>query len=71
METGPLDIALDFGLLVPIASELGVLFGVPIRLHVAEVLAIDVGMLINVDNIGGDGRIITSIGIRRWSQRGG
>ena len=61
--TSILDIAFDLGFLIPTASEFGVLFGVPIRFHVGEVFAFDVGLLINLDNIGGEGRNITSISL--------
>lgn len=59
--TSVLDIAFDIGFLIPTASEFGLLFGVPIRLHGGDVFAFDVGLQVNLDNIGGDGGQFTSI----------
>jgi hypothetical protein len=59
--TSILDIAFDVGFLIPTASEFGVLFGIPIRLHVKDVFAFDVGLQVNVDNINRDRASFTSI----------
>ncbi|MGB5701282.1 MAG: hypothetical protein WBM48_00570 [Polyangiales bacterium] len=61
--TSVLDIAFDVGFLLPTASEFGLLFGVPIRFHGGDVFAFDAGLMINVDNIGGDGGLFTSIAL--------
>jgi hypothetical protein len=58
-----LDIAFDVGFLIPTASEFGVLFGVPLRLHGGDVFAFDVGVTVNVDNISASGRALTSIAL--------
>jgi hypothetical protein len=59
--TSVLDIAFDFGLLIPTASELGLLFGIPIRLHGGDIFAFDLGVTVSMDNIGGAGGHFTSI----------
>ena len=59
--TSVLDIAFDIGFLIPTASEFGLLFGVPIRFHGGDIFALDVGLTVNVDNIGGNGGHFTSI----------
>lgn len=61
LATSVLDIAFDIGFLIPTASEFGLLFGVPIRFHGGDIFAFDVGLTVNVDNIGGDGGHFTSI----------
>jgi hypothetical protein len=57
------DIGLDLGFLLPTASEFGVLIGLPIRFHGGDIFAFDVGLMINLDNIGGEGGHITSISL--------
>ena len=59
--TAVVDIAFDFGILIPTASELGLLFGIPIRFHGGNVFAFDTGLMVNLDNIGGPGDQFTSI----------
>ena len=61
--TSVLDIAFDVGILIPTASEFGVLFGVPIRLHGGDVFAFDVGLQINIDNITRERAQFTSIAL--------
>ena len=55
------DIAFDFGIVLPTASNLGVFFGIPIRAHGGDVFAFDLGFQVNVDNIGEGTDQFTSI----------
>jgi hypothetical protein len=61
--TSTVDVGFDLGFLIPTASEFGVLIGVPIRFHGGDVFAFDAGLMVNVDNISGDGQNITSISL--------
>jgi len=45
---------------IPTASELGFLFGIPLRFHGGDVFAFGAGVMVNVDNIGGEGGHFTS-----------
>lgn len=59
--TSVADIAFDFGLVLPTASELGVFFGIPLRVHGGKVFAFDTGLAVHVDNIGEGSSQFTSI----------
>ena len=61
--TSHVDIAFDVGFLIPTASEFGVLFGVPIRIHGGDIFAFDVGLQINIDNINRERAQFTSISL--------
>lgn len=64
--TSVLDIAFDIGFLIPTASEFGLLFGIPLRFHGGDIFAFDSGVMVNVDNIGGEGGHFTSI-VMPWN----
>lgn len=61
--TSIVDLGFDLGFLIPTASEFGVLIGLPIRFHGGDVFAFDTGLMINVDNISGEGENLTSISL--------
>lgn len=55
------NIGFDLGFLIPTASNLGILIGIPLRFHGGEVFAFDTGLMINLDNLASDFENWTSI----------
>jgi hypothetical protein len=50
--SGTVDVALDFRLRIPTLSEFGLAFGVPVRIHAGDSVAIDTGVDITFDDPG-------------------
>lgn len=51
--SGTADVALEFRLRIPTLSELGLAFGVPVRIHAGDSVAIDTGVDLTFDDPGG------------------
>jgi len=59
--SGTADVALEFRLRIPTLSEFGLAFGVPVRIHAGDSVAIDTGFDLTLDDPGGVN--ILSVGV--------